>query len=419
MSPAPARGSILIVDDQPRNLVAIKAALERLECTLVVAHSGAEALQCVLKEDFAAIVLDVHMPDMDGFETASLIRTREQSRATPIIFLTADDRAGPRIMEAYQLGAVDYIHKPFDPDILRAKIAVFVDLFRKSAALEHRTAELLLVTAELARREGEVRALNTRLEQRVIERTAALEAAVHDLQAVDRMKDEFISVVSHELRTPLTSLRGSLGLLSSGLLTTAPERAQRMLDIASRNADRLIRLVQDIIDVERLESGQVALDIAAYDPIGLLEQAIDTQRPAADAAGVHLSGPVGARLPNVPMDADRILQVLDNLIHNAIRFAPPGTTVSVDAALTGDTLLVRVVDHGCGIAAGKLELIFERFQQVDASDTRARGGTGLGLAICRGIVAQHGGKMWVESEVDRGSTFLFTIPLVHESAPTA
>ena len=133
--------SILIVDDQPRNVVAMEAALSKVDCKLVAAHSGRDALKCLLAQDFAVILLDVHMPEMGGFETASLIRLRERSRSTPIIFLTADDRTGARVREGYQLGAVDYIYKPFDPDILRAKVAVFVELFRKTVALEQRTAE--------------------------------------------------------------------------------------------------------------------------------------------------------------------------------------------------------------------------------------------------------------------------------------
>lgn len=184
--------SILLVDDQPRNVVALEAALASVDCSLVTANSGRDALKRLLTQDFALIVLDVHMPGMDGFETASLIRARERSRLTPIIFLTADNPAGARVLEAYRLGAVDYLYKPFDPNILRSKVSFFVELFRKAAALEQRTTELTQVTADLVRREQQVVALNAELEGRVLERTAALEAAIGDLEAeaVERLRIE-------------------------------------------------------------------------------------------------------------------------------------------------------------------------------------------------------------------------------------
>jgi PAS domain S-box-containing protein len=234
---------------------------------------------------------------------------------------------------------------------------------------------------------------------------------ISDRRAVDKMKDEFISVVSHELRTPLTSIRGSLGLLASGLLISAPARAQRMLEIASSNADRLIRLITDILDVEQMQSGQVALEKTDCAPGELLLQSIDAMRSRADAAGVRLEVQSDPHLPRVSMDADRIIQTLSILIGNAIKFAPSGTTITLGAESVGFKLLVRITDQGRGIPADKLALIFERFQQVDGSDARAKGGTGLGLAICRSIIQQHGGAIWVESDIGRGSTFLFTIPL--------
>jgi signal transduction histidine kinase len=184
-----------------------------------------------------------------------------------------------------------------------------------------------------------------------------------------------------------------------------------MLEIASNNADRLIRLVGDILDIERMQSGQVALEKTDCNPDEILQQAIDAMRSVADTAGVRLNRQPNPDLPYVSMDADRIVQTLSNLIGNAIKFAAAATTITLSAECVGLKLLVRVADDGRGIPPDKLALIFERFQQADGSDAREKGGTGLGLAICRSIIQQHGGAIWVESEVGRGSTFLFTVPL--------
>ncbi|MGL5924835.1 PAS domain S-box protein [Chroococcidiopsis sp.] len=285
---------------------------------------------------------------------------------------------------------------------------------------------------------------------------------ISDRREIERIKDEFVSVVSHELRTPLTSIRGALGLLASGVLYANPEKAQRMLDIAVNNTDRLIRLINDILDIERIESGKVTMNKQACDAASLINQAIEVVRPLAEKAEIRLSvSPISAQLW---ADGDRIIQVFTNLLSNAIKFSPPGSTVWLSAELgarseergarepeveeagragkTGgeiqnpkskiqnlkfpDSLAPRsslliphitfqVQDTGRGIPEDKLEIIFGRFQQVDASDSRKKGGTGLGLAICRNIVQRHGGRIWVTSTLGTGSTFYFTLPILQNT----
>ena len=206
--------SILVVDDKPRNVLALLAALASVECNLVTAESGRDALKCVLTQDFAVILLDVHMPGMDGFEAASLIRARERSHSTPIIFLTAADREGARAMEGYRLGAVDYIHTPVDPDILRAKVIFFVELFKRTTALEQRTAELTQMTSDLLRREHEIGALNAELEERVTKRTSALEIAISDLEveaaALQESEIRYRSLVELSPNAILVHVHGSV-----------------------------------------------------------------------------------------------------------------------------------------------------------------------------------------------------------------
>ncbi|HEX6750793.1 MAG TPA: ATP-binding protein [Longimicrobium sp.] len=232
---------------------------------------------------------------------------------------------------------------------------------------------------------------------------------VTERREVDRMKDEFISVVSHELRTPLTAIRGSLGLLAAGKAGEVPQRGQRMLEIAVQNTDRLIRLINDILDIERIESGKVAMEPRPVNLAELVQNAAEVMLPMAERAGVELY--VWAEPVSLMADPDRILQVLTNLISNAVKFSNPGGTVEITVEPADGEALVRVTDHGRGIPEDRLESIFERFQQVDSSDSRQKGGTGLGLAICRTIVSQHGGEIWADSELGEGSTLSFTLPM--------
>ncbi|NEQ26563.1 MAG: PAS domain S-box protein [Microcoleus sp. SIO2G3] len=232
---------------------------------------------------------------------------------------------------------------------------------------------------------------------------------ITETQAVERMKQEFISVVSHELRTPLASIRGSLGLLAAGVLKNKPETAQQMLAIAASDTERLVRLVNDILDLDRLESHKVELIKQWCDAAVLIYQSVKTLQPLAEENQITLS--FSSVALQLWADCDRIVQTLVNLLSNAIKFSPPNSTVTLSASSLADRVLFQVKDQGRGIPADKLETIFGRFQQVDASDSRQKGGTGLGLAICRSIVQQHGGCIWVESELGKGSTFYFTLPI--------
>lgn len=231
---------------------------------------------------------------------------------------------------------------------------------------------------------------------------------VSQRNALDRLKDEFISTVSHELRTPLTSIRGALGLLASGLLGPLDEKAANLLRIAQNNSDRLIRLINDILDLERIQSGREPLTFRAVQLDELVCQAIDGIAPMAESAGVKLLH--DATRVELAADPDRLLQVLTNLLSNAVKFSPAGSTISVMLHPGTDGVTLSVIDHGRGVPADKLELIFGRFQQVDASDARQKGGSGLGLAICRTIIAQHSGRIWAERNPVRGSTFRVFLP---------
>ena len=227
---------------------------------------------------------------------------------------------------------------------------------------------------------------------------------------VERMKDQFVAILSHELRTPLTSMRGSLGLLEGGALGVLPERAGRMVKLAVRNVDRLVRMVNDILDLERLQAGMVELEPEWRPLDDLVEQAIGAVRCIADEGEVAVRGVMDPEIA-VYGDPDRIVQVLINLITNAVKFSPPCSTVEVHAENRESEVVVRVRDRGRGIPADQIEAVFDRFRQVDSTDARIKGGTGLGLSICRSIVQQHGGHIVAESTVGEGTTFIFTLPL--------
>jgi signal transduction histidine kinase len=250
--------------------------------------------------------------------------------------------------------------------------------------------------------------------------TADDRTALEKRKNLDTIKDEFISTVSHELRTPLTSIRGALGLLSAGVMGHIDDKAMDLLRIASTNTDRLVRLINDILDLERMDSGRAPLQLNKCSLDELVKQAVETMASMAEAAEVRIvvSSEAPSELSDFDGDPDRMQQVLCNLLSNAIKFSPQNSEVVIATSVDGDDLMLRIVDHGRGVPASKLESIFDRFSQVDASDARQKGGTGLGLAICRSILAQHGGEIWAERNdatgtQQLGTTFLLRIPRMH------
>lgn len=244
---------------------------------------------------------------------------------------------------------------------------------------------------------------------------------ITERRKLDQMKQDFISIVSHELRTPLTSIRGALGLIAGGIYDKKPEKMKEMIAIAARQSDRLVRLVNDILNLRRLESGQSKFKFQQNSAADLIQQSVDVMHSQAEQSQITLD--IMPTTAEVWADADAIVQTLTNLLSNAIKFSPPNSTITITATphLTTSpsphtSTCFSVQDRGRGIPSDQLESIFGQFQQVDASDSREKGGTGLGLAICRTIVKQHGGQIWVESTLEQGSTFYFTLPSAQPSS---
>src|SRR5262245_56881799 len=318
---------ILLVDDHEENLLALEAILNDESYNLVRARSGREALREVLARDFAIILLDVAMPDLDGYETASIIRQRERSRDTPIIFLTANYRTDMHVFRGYSVGAVDYIFKPFSPEILKSKVAVFVELFTKREALKRnsealrrahdeledrvraRTREIATANdalrAEVAERE---RIEGERLELLERERLARAQA-----ESVNRLKDEFLATLSHELRTPLNAILGWSHLLTSG--KTNPATSERALNIIRNNAMAQCQLIEDILDVSRIISCKLRLSLRALDLAEVIDAALDSVSPAVEAKAIIVERDM-EKLEPIAGDPDRLQQVFWNLLSN-------------------------------------------------------------------------------------------------------
>jgi PAS domain S-box-containing protein len=270
-------------------------------------------------------------------------------------------------------------------------------------------AEFRIVRPDATVRTVDARGVTTFGPDGTAERMAGTNQDVTELREAERLKRDLVAVVSHELRTPLTSVHGALRLLQSDLLTADPVRARRMVDIAESNTGRLQRLIDDILDVERLATPEAELHRRPVTLDGLAVRAVETMQAMADEAAVELV----TEVPPVTVegDADRLLQVLTNLLSNAVKFSPAGTTVRVTGDVVGAEVQLRVEDEGRGIPADQLARVFDRFHQVDPSDARERGGTGLGLAICQGLVTQHAGRIWAESLPGAGATFVVALPL--------
>ncbi len=563
----PMKANILLVDDRPENLLALRSILEPLDCRIIEANSGVQALKHLLTTEFALILMDVQMPVMDGLETASLIKEREKTRRIPIIFVTALSKEKNYIFRGYSAGAVDYISKPFDPDILRSKVSVFIDLWEKTAQIK-RAVEIELRNEQLEK-ERELAELERELERRHMQELAesqvrlsrfkstldatldsvfifnpdtllytyanqgalehlgysfeeitqltansitpdldkklfhemlgvlqrgekpsitfetkhlkkngelvpvevslqfiepdgeagrfvsivrditerkraedllivAKETAERERENAERAnlaKSEFIAGVSHELRTPLNAILGFSKLLLNPRVGPLNEDQQAYTQDVVQSADHLLQLINDILDISKIEAGKMTLEPTLFSLAALLGGSMSVIREKALEKNLTLSVEVSDQITNLdPIlgDERKVKQVIYNLLSNAVKFTPDGGSVSLSAECCptecppmlcppdeqktqGLEAVIRVTDNGVGISTEHQERIWRAFEQVDGSYTRQQQGTGLGLALTRRIVELHGGRIWLESVEGEGSSFSFTLPINFES----
>jgi signal transduction histidine kinase len=376
---ANGKPAVLVVDNDRGNLLALQGALDALDCRVIAVGSGAEAVEQTRVEEFAAILMDVNMPGLDGYAAASFIRQNPRSASIPILFISArDDIDVAHLTRRYgNTGQVDSLQKPYDVDALRYKVTWWLDRFLRDRQMQE------------------------------------LEHTVDSVLTEARTKDDVLAKVAHDLKGPLFAISLDAERVRRQMANDPSDpkvlpTLERHFDLVKRNVDRMATLVDDLIDSARIESGKLQLNLARHDFADIIAQAVDLLRPIADQKMVHLERTCRDTDYVVECDRDRMLQVLSNLAGNALKFTPAAGRVRIDATCSADSLVVAVRDDGPGIAADQLPYIFEKYWQGNRAG--AAKGLGLGLAIAKEILVAHGGRIWVESQLGEGSHFFFSIP---------
>ena len=485
------KADILAIDDTPENLTLLSQMLTEKGYKVRSVTKGSTAIRGAKAVPPDIILLDVKMPEMNGYEVCQQLKADDRTKDIPIIFISALGDVFDKV-KAFQVGGIDYITKPFQVEEVLARLDTHLTIRNLQIELEARNSQLqqeiahktaaedkfakafracpnpiAIATYESGRileinhsflrmsgydaaelierniaqiysksafsvyeqalsklntqdfvrnlelefptKSGRIKTVLLSMESIELDGTKCTLQILNDITERKRLENEFISLVSHELRTPMTSTIGALDLLNSGQLGTLSDRGKNILHVAIRNSERLIRLVNDILDLERMKSGKIEIAPSSCNLKTLMVQATETMQGMATKARVRLIlEEPGDIILN--LDGDRILQTLTNLLSNAIKFTEPGGIVELTTNISNNTCQIIVRDTGRGIPQEKQESIFERFQQVDASDSRSKGGTGLGLAICRHIIEGHNGRIWAESVLGKGSTFYIQLP---------
>ncbi|MCC8426341.1 hybrid sensor histidine kinase/response regulator [Mucilaginibacter sp. UR6-11] len=396
---------ILLVDDNDNNLLAMEVALENENYVFSRANSGREALRLLLhEEDFSLILLDVKMPIMDGYETAELIYQRDKLKQIPIIFITAHDYEEAAMFKGYQAGAVDFIRKPFNPEILRSKVAVFAELYQKNQLLTKQEEKLKAINDDLVQ-------LNHELEQRVLERTLALESINQELQALNVSKDKFLSVMSHDLRNPLTALLASSGKLSEDPESLSPGQVRQLSQIIHRTSNKLLSQLNEVIEWAKKQSQKTSFYPERIRLADGIEESLELLKANAQQKSIKLHNHIPKDM-EVMADTLMLRSIVQNLVTNAIKYTPEGGTVRLNAQRNAQMACIFVEDSGIGMTAEMKERLFRNKDQRSLSGTNNEQGSGLGLLLVSDFVTQHGGEIEVQSNVGVGTTIRFTIPAV-------
>lgn len=375
----------LLVDDLEENLLSLEALLRRPGLTMLKARSGPEALELLLKYDIALALLDVQMPGMDGFELAELMRGNERTRRVPIIFLTAGLADSQRRFHGYEKGAVDFLHKPIEPDILKSKTDVFFELHLQKQVLAQQRDEL--------------------------------RSTYEALQETDRRKDEFLATLAHELRNPLAPVRNGLRLLNMNEQNT---EAKNLLEMMDRQVTHLVRLIDDLLDVSRVSNGKIDLRKEPVTARDIITLAVETSQPMIDDGQHSLT----VKMPEEDVwlngDPNRLSQVIANLLTNAAKYTRTKGKIFLSVRIDKEEVVISVTDNGIGIASHMLTQVFELFAQVGNEMAKSQSGLGIGLALVKKLVEMHDGSIIAQSDgLELGSTFIVRLPLLRDHATSS
>ncbi len=367
---------ILLVDDRPENLYSLESMLAEDDRIILKANSGEEALKIAFSEDLSLIMLDVQMPDMDGFEVAHMLKSTKRTKKTPIIFVTAISKEKKYMLQGLSEGAIDYLFKPLDIDITKAKVDTLLKFYTQQKELEQKNIELAKLNDE---------------------------------------KNYFLGVASHDLRNPLGNILTLASFIEQESNNNLSPEHKNYLEVIINSGRHMLDLLNNLLDVSKIESGSMELQLQQGLITDIIQQSISENKLAADKKEISLEYSIADKLPKSSFDAMQIQQVLSNLISNAIKYSHKGTHVEINADLQHDSIVVTVKDQGQGIPIAEQANLFLPFSKTSVKSTNGEKSTGLGLTIAKKVIEAHGGSIWMTSTVGQGSSFCFSLPLENVS----
>ena len=369
---------ILIVDDRPENLYSLECILAQDDREIFQANSGEEALKIAFQEDLSLILLDVQMPDMDGFEVANILKSTKRTRKTPIVFVTAISKEKKYMLKGLEEGAIDYLFKPLDTDITCAKVNMLLQLYAQQIEIEHKNVELNKLNEE---------------------------------------KNYFLGMASHDLRNPLGNIITFANFIEDEAAISLSEEHKNYLKIIINTSRGMMELLDNLLDISRIESGEMMGIKSDFNVKDFIISCVNQTKNSADKKNIQLGFSIGDSVKSIHGNQVQLSQVLINLISNAIKFSHAKTSVEVTADILDGQVVIKVTDQGQGIPESEQSKVFDAFTKTSVRSTAGEGSTGLGLNIAKKLIESHGGKIWLTSKKGKGSTFAFSIPLVQEKTP--